>query len=78
MSWGNKSTAPIEASDGHLSWHEFRHDLISYSRVNARINHHGVITLSGNVDNSKDMVVVEQLASKVRGATDIKNVLRDK
>lgn len=73
-----KKTAPVEVGDGHISWHEFRHDLMSYSRVIARIDHHGVITLSGNVDNSTEIVAVEQLASKVRGATDIKSLVRNK
>ncbi len=74
----SNSTDPVVPSDGHISWHEFRHDLVSYSRVDATMDHHGVITLTGNVDNSREMVAVEQLAAKVRGATDVKNIVRNK
>lgn len=74
----SKSTAPKIPSDGHISWHEFRHDLVSYSRVSAMIDHHGVITLSGNVSSSTELMAIEKLASTVRGATDIKNRIKDK
>lgn len=71
----NQAAVPEATSDGHMSWHEFRHELGVYPSVNAVIDHHGVITLTGHVDNSTDIHAIERLASKIRGATDVKNLI---
>ena len=71
----NQAAVPEATADGHMSWHEFRHELGVYPSVNAAMNHHGVITLSGHVDSSADKDVIERLASKIRGATDVKNLI---
>ena len=55
-------------NDGHISWHEFRHELGAYPAINATIDRNGVIYLSGHVDSSFDSLLIERLAMKVRGA----------
>lgn len=70
-----KQPAIVEVTDGHISWHEFRHELGAFSQVNATIDHHGVVTLAGHIDDSSDRNMVEMLASKIRGATDIRSTI---
>ena len=67
------SAMPEAAGDGHISWHEFRHDLGAYPGVSASMDHHGVVMLSGHMSSSVDLKKIAQLAAKIRGATDIKN-----
>lgn len=67
--------AQQEPADSHISWHEFRHDLGSYAGVTASIDHHGVITLAGHADSSPDKRKINQLAVKVRGATNVINLI---
>ena len=62
-------------ADSHISWHEFRHDLGSYSGVTATINHHGVITLAGHADSVPEKLKINSLAIKVRGATEVNNLI---
>ena len=71
----NQPQAPETSNDGHLSWHEFRHELGAYPTVTASMNHHGVITLAGHVDDSTDKLILERLAMKIRGATDIRSTI---
>jgi len=65
----------IEPSDGHISWHEFRHEVAVYPQVNATIDHHGVVTLAGHVESSIDKNLIEKLARKIRGATDVRQTI---
>ena len=58
-------------ADSHMSWHEFRHDL----GVTASIDHHGVITLAGHADSTPQKQKINSLAIKVRGATEVKNLI---
>ena len=67
--------AQQEPADPHISWHEFRHDLVSYAGITASIDHHGVITLAGHADSSPEKRKVYQLAMKVRGATKVINLI---
>ena len=71
----NQPQAPETSNDGHLSWHEFRHELGAYPTVTASMNHRGVITLAGHVDDSTDKLILERLAMKIRGATDIRSTI---
>lgn len=68
---------PVEQSpaDSHISWHEFRHDLGSFPGVVASIDHHGVITLAGHTDSSDEKRKIDGLAAKVRGATEVINLI---
>lgn len=68
----NQSSMSEQNNDGHISWHEFRHELGAYPAINATIDRNGVINLSGHVDSSFDSLLIEKLAMKVRGATDIR------
>ena len=70
-----KAPANQEPVDSHISWHEFRHDLGSYSGVTASIDHHGVITLAGHADSTPEKQKVNNLAIKVRGATNVINLV---
>ena len=70
-----KQPAVPEATDGHISWHEFRHELGAFPSVNASMDHHGVVTPAGHTDDSLQKNLVEKLASKIRGATDIKSTI---
>ncbi len=71
----NQPAMPEQNNDGHISWHEFRHELGVYPTANANMDHHGVITLSGHVDSGIEKNSLERIAMKVRGATDIKNLI---
>ena len=62
-------------ADSHISWHEFRHDLGSYAGVTASIDHHGVITLAGHSDSVPEKRKINSLAMKVRGATEVTNLI---
>ena len=62
-------------ADSHISWHEFRHDLGSYAGVTASIDHHGVITLAGHADSVPEKRKINNLAMKVRGATEVNNLI---
>ena len=68
---------PVQ-SDQHIAWHEFRHELISYPRVNAHITHDGIVILQGVVDNPHESVELEELASRVTGATQVVNRTKTK
>ncbi len=70
-----QAPANQEPADSHISWHEFRHDLGSYAGVTASIDHHGVITLGGHADSSPEKRKINQLARKVRGATNVINLI---
>ena len=70
-----KQPAVAEATDGHISWHEFRHELGAFAQVNATMDHHGIVTLTGHTDDSTEKNLVEKLASKIRGATDIRSTI---
>ena len=72
---GSTSAMPATAGDGHISWHEFRHDLGAFPGVNASMDHHGVVMLSGHMESSVDLTKIAKLAAKIRGATDIKNTM---
>lgn len=67
--------AQQEPADSHISWHEFRHDLGSYTGVTASIDHHGVITSAGHADSSPEKREINQLAMKVRGAANVINLI---
>ncbi len=67
--------AQQEPADPHISWHEFRHELVSYAGITASIDHHGVITLAGHADSSPEKQTVNNLAKKVRGATNVINLI---
>lgn len=67
--------AQQESADSHISWHEFRHDLGSYAGVTASMDHHGVITLAGHADSNPEKRKVNNLAKKVRGATNVINLI---
>ena len=71
----NQPQVSESSSDGHMSWHEFRHELGVFPSVTASMNHHGVITLAGHVDDSTDKLLLERLAMKIRGATDIRSTI---
>ncbi len=62
-------------ADSHISWHEFRHDLGSYSGVTAFMDHRGVITLAGHADSVPEKQKINSLAIKVRGATEVNNLI---
>ena len=70
-----KKPADQKPADSHISWHEFRHDLGSYPSVTASIDHHGVITLAGHADSSPQKQKINSLAIKVRGATEVNNLI---
>ena len=71
----NQAVVPEASADGHMSWHEFRHELSAFAGVNASMNHHGVVTLSGHTDDSSQKNAIEMLASKIRGASDIRSTI---
>ena len=71
-----KPPAEQEPTDSHISWHEFRHDLGSFPGVVASIDHHGVVTLAGHTDSSNEKRKIDDLAIKVRGATEVINLIR--
>lgn len=62
-----------EPVDTHLSWHEFRHELLSFPSVIATIDEKGVITLSGHTDSAIEKSQLNKLAARVRGTSDVKN-----
>lgn len=64
-----------ERTDGHISWHEFMHELASYPQINAMMSDNGMITLTGHADGGMDRIRIADLASTVRGATEIRNNL---
>ena len=70
-----KKPADQKPADSHISWHEFRHDLGSYSGVTASIDHHGVITLAGHADSIIEKRKINNLAINVRGATKVNNLI---
>ena len=67
------NSAPKAISDGHMSWHEFRHELTAYPSVNAVIDSQGRVTLTGHVESSIEASAIEALASKIRSASQIIN-----
>ncbi len=68
-------SAPVanEESDGHISWHEFRHELLAYPSVNASMNQEGVITIIGHTNSRYGKNEIDRLANRVRGATEVDN-----
>ncbi len=70
-----KAPAKQLPADSHISWHEFRHDLGAFPGVTASIDHHGVITLAGHTDSATDKLKLDGLAVKVRGATEVVNLI---
>ena len=71
----NQAAVPDATADGHMSWHEFRHELGAFSGINASMDHHGIVTLSGHADDSGSKNMIERLASKIRGASDIRSTI---
>lgn len=71
----NQSIAPEVASDGHISWHEFRHELNGYPSINAIIDNQGQVTLSGHLETAYESNIISNLASKIRGASKIINLI---
>ena len=67
--------AVAESTDGHMSWHEFRHELGVFVGVTASMDHHGVVTLAGHADDNSQKNLIERLASKIRGASDIRSTI---
>ena len=61
--------------DGHISWHEFRHELGAYPQASSAMDRDGVVWIRGHVDSGIDRNRLERLARKIRGATDIRNHL---
>lgn len=55
----------------HLSWHEFRHELASYTQVQANMNHEGMVFLTGHTDSALEKSQVEKLARRIRGAVKV-------
>lgn len=72
---GNQSTTPEVVSDGHISWHEFRHELGGYPGINAIMDSQGRVTLSGHLETSNESSIINTLASKIRGASKIINLI---
>lgn len=64
-----------EEVDGHISWHEFRHELLAYPSVNASMSQDGVITVTGHTDSVYGKRQIDGLANRVRGATDVNNLI---
>ena len=61
--------------DGHISWSEFRRELGNFPQVTATIKSNGVVTLAGHTDDGPDKNAVELIATKIRGATRIVNLI---
>lgn len=67
--------APVaqEEVDSHISWHEFKHEILAYPSVSASMSQDGVITVIGHTENMVDKSKIGELASRVSGATDVNN-----
>lgn len=59
--------------DTHLSWHEFRHELVSYTQVQANMTHEGTVFLTGHTDSALEKDQVGKLARRIRGAIKVSN-----
>ncbi len=71
-----KEPVPIQQPvqmDPHITWLDFRNRLANYTRVNAGMTDGGVITLRGFVGGPFDSDRLEELASRVEGATKVEN-----
>ncbi len=64
-----------EPADTHISWHEFRHDLGAYPSVIASMDKNGIVTLSGHTDSAYEKAQLNRLASRVTGASEVKNLI---
>lgn len=69
------NTQNLASPDGHISWHEFRHELIGFSGIEATISENGLVTLRGHVDDGIMKQNIEAIARKIRGATEIHNYI---
>ena len=68
-----KPPVALDEVDSHISWHEFRHELLAFPGVNASMDHDGVITVVGHTKSLYDKRQIGNLATKVRGATNVNN-----
>ena len=59
--------------DNHLSWHMFRHELLSYTQIQAHMTHEGIVYLQGHVEDAVEKQQVENLARRIRGAVAVRN-----
>lgn len=69
---GQPKEAEVE-QDNHLSWHQFRHELNSYTQIQAHMTHEGIVFLRGHADAATDKQRVERLARRIRGAVEVRN-----
>lgn len=67
--------ASVARSDGHISWHEFLHELGSYPQARSTMSEDGVVSIYGHVDGGIERTRIEKLARKIRGATDVRSQL---
>ncbi len=68
-----ESTQQSVQSDPHIAWEDFRNRLGFHTRIYAGMTDGGVVTLWGLVSSPFEGDKLEELASRVKGATKVVN-----